>query len=106
MSLRLLILGLSILALMIVVLLYRRVRQTHPQRRIEGPNSQYRSRYVADIEAKERWKGLDLERMHRINGDEVEVILSKLRTTKVGALTASERALLDRMVEAERRSSR
>ena len=106
MALRLLISGLSILAPVVVVALYRRVRQTHPQRRVEGPNSQYQSRYVADIEAKESWKGLDLERMHRINRDEVKLILSKLRATRVGALTASERAFLDRMVEAERQSSR
>ena len=105
MTLRLLFLGLNVLALVVIVVLYRRVKQTQPQRRVEPPNSQHESPQVPDIEAKESWESLDLERMHRVNRDEVERILSRLRAMSIRELTPSERAFLDRMVEAERRSS-
>ena len=105
MTLRLLFLGLNVLALVVIVVLYRRVKQTQPQPRVEAPNSQHGAPQITDVEAKESWEGLDLERMHRVNRDEVERILSKLGATSIRELTPSERAFLDRMVEGERRGS-
>lgn len=105
MTLRLLFLGANILVLVLILLIYRRVKQTQPQRRVEAPNSKFESRYVADLNSKESWEKLDLARMHRVNREEVERVLRKLHATSMRALTPSERAFLDRMVEAERRSA-
>ena len=84
-------------------LLYRRVKKAQHKRRVEAPNSQYKSPYVLDLEARERWKSIDLERLHEVNREEVEKLLGKLAVTNVRALTTSERAFLDRMVEAQER---
>lgn len=106
-TLRILFLGLNVVALATVVFLYLRLRKADGhRRRIEAPNSEYRSRYVADIETKEKWVGLDLNHMHQVNRKEVERVLAKLHATSVRALSEGERAFLDRMVEAERRSLR
>lgn len=103
---RILLLVVNIVALVLVVMLYRRVRRSERERRVEAPNSAHTSPYLEDVESKERWNALDLERMHEVNRVEVERILGKLRATSIRALTTSERAFLDRMVEAERRSRR
>jgi hypothetical protein len=102
-ALRIIFLGVNVVALVAVVALYLQLRKSERKRRVEAPNSRYKSPYVEDLEAKERWEGLDLSYMHRVNREEVERILSKLRATSVRALTEAERAFLDRMVEAERR---
>lgn len=102
-TLRIIFLGVNIVALVAVLALYMRLRKSERTRRVEAPNSRYKSPYVEDLEAKERWERLDLNHMHRVNREEVERILSKLRATSVRALTEAERTFLDRMVEAERR---
>lgn len=102
-TLRIIFLGVNIVALVAVMALYVRLRKAERKRRVEAPNSRYKSPYVEDLEARERWEGLDLDHMHRVNRDEVERILSKLRATSVRALSETERTFLDRMVEAERR---
>jgi hypothetical protein len=100
------LLGINAIALAVVWMLYRRARKAGRRRRVEAPNSQYKSRYVVDLEAKECWERLDLDHLHEVNREEVVKILAKLRATSVRALTTQERAFLDRMVEAERRSRR
>lgn len=102
-ALRIIFLGVNVVALVAVIALYVQLRKGERKRRVEAPNSRHKSPYVEDLEAKERWEGLDLSYMHRVNREEVERILSKLRATSVRALTEAERAFLDRMVEAERR---
>ncbi|MEJ2540786.1 MAG: hypothetical protein P8188_12590 [Gemmatimonadota bacterium] len=102
----LVLLALNIAALAMAAVLYRRARKAERTRRVEAPNSQYKSPYVLDLEAKERWQSLELERVHEVNREEVERVLAKLKATSVRALTAQERAFLDRMVEAERRVKR
>lgn len=106
MALRLILLAVNVAVLMVVLVLYRRVRKTESTRTVEAPNSAHRSVYLEDVEAKERWRNLDLDRMHPVNREEVERTLEKLRATSIRALTDAERAFLDRMVEAERRSIR
>lgn len=105
MTFRLVLLGLNLLVLVGIVVLYRRVKQTQPSRSMEPANSQHESASVSDLDAKESWEGLDLTKMHRVNAEEVQRVLTKLAETSVRALTPSERAFLDRMVEAERRSA-
>ena len=88
----------------VVWVLYRRARKAQKQRRVEAPNSQYKSPYVLDLEARDRWESLDLSLLHEVNREEMELVLAKLRATNVRALTPRERAFLDRMVEAEQRA--
>ena len=82
---------------------YRRLKKAQSKRRVEAPNSQYKSPYVLDLESKERWQSIDLERLHEVNREEVEKLLGKLAVTNIRALTTAERAFLDRMVEAQER---
>lgn len=103
-TLLLALLAVNTAALVVVVTLYLRARKAQGKsRRVEGPNSEYRSQYVRDLEARERWEGLELDRLHEVNREEVEKLLAKLRATSVRALTPTERAFLDRMVEAQER---
>jgi hypothetical protein len=102
-TLRIIFLGVNIVALVAVVALYVRFKKSERPRRVEAPNSRYQSPYVEDLEARERWERLDLDHMHTVNREEVERILSKLRATSVRALSEADRTFLDRMVEAERR---
>ena len=98
------LLAVNTAALAVVWVLYRKARKAQKQRRVEAPNSQYKSPYVLDLEAKDRWESLDLSLLHEVNREEMELVLAKLRATNVRALTPRERAFLDRMVEAERRA--
>lgn len=108
-KLLLILLGVNIVALVTMTMLYRRAKKTQRQRRVEAPNSQYKSQYVLDLEAKLRWERLDLGLLHEVNREEIEKLLAKVKASSVRALAPQERAFLDRMVEAEervRRSSR
>jgi len=84
--------------------LYRRTKNRPVERRVEGPNSEYKSRYVLDLEARERWRALDLDLLHPLNRDEVVGLLGRLDGGSSRVLTQQERDFLDRMVEAERRA--
>jgi hypothetical protein len=59
---------------------------------------------AVDVEARQRWESLDLTRLHELNREEVEKLLTKVRGTGVRSLTAAERAFLDRMFQALRPS--
>ncbi len=100
------LLAVNVAALVAVTVLYRRAKKAQRQRRVEAPNSQYKSQYVEDLEAKQRWESLDLSLLHEVNREEFEKTLAKVRATSVRALHPQERAFLDRMVEAERRVRR
>jgi hypothetical protein len=99
----LILLAANLAALVGMFVMYRRMKKAQIKRRVEAPNSQYKSPYVLDLEAKERWQSIDLERLHEVNREEVEKLLGKLAVTNIRALTTSERAFLDRMVEAQER---
>lgn len=86
-----------------VLRLYRRERRANRQRRVEAPNSEHKSPYVIDMEARERWESLDLGRLHEVNREEVETLLAKVRAAGVKSLSGGERAFLDRMAEAHDR---
>jgi hypothetical protein len=98
------LLGLNTVALAVVWVLYRKARKAQKRRRVEAPNSQYKSQYVLDLEAKDRWESIDLSLLHEVNREELEKVLAKLRATNVRELSVKERAFLDNMVEAERRA--
>ncbi|MSR35750.1 MAG: hypothetical protein EXR95_03755 [Gemmatimonadetes bacterium] len=71
---------------------------------MEAPNSEHKSPYVIDMEARERWESLDLARLHEVNREEIEKLLGKVRATGVKSLTVNERAFMDRMAEAHDRA--
>ena len=99
----LILLGMNVIALVAVVVIYRRARKAQRRRIVERPNSQYKSPYVVDLESRDRWEQLDLSSLHEVNREEAEKILAKLRSTSTRGLNSYERAFLDRLVEAERR---
>lgn len=99
----LMVANLAVLGMTLV--LYKRVKKAQAKRRVEAPNSQYKSQYVLDLESRERWEGIALDRLHEVNREEVEKLLVRLRANGTRALSVSERAFLDRMVEAEKRVS-
>ena len=104
------LIGLLVLVLLqstllgVLTRLYRRERRANRQRRVEAPNSEHKSPYVIDMEARERWESLDLGRLHEVNREEIEKLLGKVRATGVKSLSANERAFLDRMAEAHDRA--
>ena len=73
----LVLLALNVGAVILATTLYRRAKKAETKRRVEAPNSQYKSSYVLDLEAKDRWESLDLDRVHEVNREEVERILIK-----------------------------
>ena len=52
---------------------------------------------VTDADALKRWDAIPRDRLHEINRDEVDYLLQKVRKVGARALTADERAFLDRM---------
>lgn len=100
------LLAINVVLLVVVTVLYRKAKKAAKPRRVEAPNSEYKSQYVEDLEAKERWMKMDLARLHEVNREEFERVLAKVKATSVRALTKSERAFLDRMAEAHDRAAR
>lgn len=98
------LLAVETVALVALVVLYRKAKKANKKRRVEAPNSAYKSQYVEDLEAKERWQTMDLNRLHEVNREEVEKLLVKVRATSVRALTSHERAFLERMADAHDRA--
>ncbi|MGD2068693.1 MAG: hypothetical protein PVI57_08485 [Gemmatimonadota bacterium] len=99
----LILLAVNTTALVVVTILYRKAKKASKTRRVEAPNSQYKSEYVRDLEAKDRWERIDLDALHEVNREEFEKILAKVRATSVRALTTRERDFLDRMADAHDR---
>jgi len=94
------LLGLEVGALALALYLYSKVKRGQTKRRVEAPNSTYKSRYVEDLESLERWQKMDLSRLHEINRDEVEKLLAEAQGASARSLTSQERAFLDRMADA------
>jgi hypothetical protein len=66
---------------------------------VEKPNSHYDPVAVQNIQARERWDGIDMIRVHEINRGEVERLLTKADAVGVEALRVRERQFLDVMLE-------
>lgn len=95
----LVLLGLETVALAVMVVLYRKAKKANKKRRVEAPNSAYKSEYVRDLEAQERWEKMDTDLLHEVNREEFEKLLSRVQATSVRVLTTQERAFLDRMAD-------
>jgi hypothetical protein len=85
----------------VLLRLYLQAKQLREQAARQGGDP---STSAVDLEARQRWEALDLTRLHELNREEVEKLLTKVRGTGVRSLTAAERAFLDRMSQALRPS--
>jgi len=83
--------------------LFRRTGGRSERSLAERVEAEAASRHLRDIEARERWRALDLEQLHPLNRDEVRTLLARLEGASNRVLSAEERAFLDRMVRAEGR---
>jgi uncharacterized membrane protein len=100
------LLAVNTVALVAMTVLYRRAKKASRIRRVEAPNSEYKSEYVMDLEARDRWENVDLGKLHEVNREEFEKILAKVRAASTRSLTTSERDFLDRMADAHDRALR
>lgn len=64
------------------------------------------ARHLHDMEVRERWGALDLDRLHPLNRREVVRLLGRVEGGSIRGLDVQERAFLDRMVESEQRARR
>lgn len=76
-----------------------RARRRARNRVVERPNSHYTSQLVRERETRHRWHGIDLDRIHEINREEVARLLAKVEAVGVHALRDDERTFLDYMAE-------
>jgi hypothetical protein len=76
-----------------------RARRKRRARKVEAPNSHYNPRAVQNMEARERWDGIELSRVHEINREEVKRLLIKADALGVDAIKPRERQFLDVMLE-------
>lgn len=90
----------------IVTYRVRKAQRARRARRVESPNSEYKSPYVLELEARERWERIALDRLHEVNREEVQRLQGTLKEGGVRALSGSERAFLERMVDALSRTPR
>lgn len=97
------LLAVNVGALIVMTVLYRKAKKASRQRRVEAPNSEYKSQYVVDLEAQERWERVDLSLLHEVNREEFQKHLERVRATSPRAITPAERAFLDRMADAHDR---
>lgn len=74
-----------------------RDRRIAARRRVEAPNSHYSSVSVRQQEDRERWGGIDVQRLHPLNRDEVRRLLEIADADGVGVLSTKERLFLDNM---------
>jgi hypothetical protein len=74
-----------------------RQRRIAARRRVEEPNSHYASLGVRQIEDRERWGRIDVQRLHPINSEEVVRLLEIVDESGVAVLSPRERLFLDNM---------
>lgn len=75
----------------------RRRRRATARRRVEAPNSHYSSLGVRNQEDRERWRSIEVHRLHPLNQEEVERLLRRIDRDGVQTLSAKDRLFLDNM---------
>lgn len=75
----------------------RRQRRIEANRRVEAPNSHYSSQGVRHQEDRERWRGINLGKLHPLNRDEVTRLLDVVDEDGVSSLSPKDRLFLDNM---------
>ena len=76
-----------------------REKKVAENRRVERPNSHYDAKGVKDQRDHERWKDMNLDRLHEVNREYAEELLDRVRALGVDHLRPDERNFLDRMTE-------
>lgn len=71
-----------------------------PRKPSERPQPRRKPPAARDADSLERWKAIPADRLHELNREELEALLKKAEADGVKALTAAERAFLDRIAEA------
>jgi hypothetical protein len=98
-----LVYGLLLLAVVlpvaIVGLRVVRRRRRLARRVVEKPNSHYTSAGVRSIETYNRWRDMDLDRVHEINRGEVVRLLARVDALGTEALRPAERTFMDTMAD-------
>lgn len=81
--------------------IYLRMKQKRIERRrvVERPNSFYDAAGVKDQRDHDRWRNMDLNRLHEVNREYVVQLLERVRALGVDHLKPDERDFLDRMNE-------
>jgi hypothetical protein len=67
------------------------------RRRVEAPNSHYSSTGVREQLDRERWGGIEVQRLHPLNQEEVARLLEIADADGVAVLSMRERLFLDNM---------
>lgn len=86
-------------ALVRQIVKHSRARKRAERRVVEKPNSHYDPLAVQNMDTRERWSGIQLDRVHEINRGEVERLLDRADALGVDALKPRERQFLDVMLE-------
>jgi hypothetical protein len=81
--------------------LERKRRIIAEPRVVERPNSFYASKAVLHQEDAEWWGRIELERLHELNREYVERLLTQIEGAGVGTLSKEERAFMERMAKLE-----
>lgn len=71
------------------------------QRVVERPNSYYASKGVRDQEDAEWWRRIMLDRLHEVNREYVERLLTQIDGAGIDTLNRDERAFMERMANLE-----
>ncbi len=69
------------------------------QRVVRRPSARPRMSGIRDADAIQSWEAIPRERLHEINREEVDYLLTKVKKMGVASLTAEQRAFLDRMAK-------
>jgi membrane associated rhomboid family serine protease len=76
---------------------WREWRRGAPRRDFQRKVQETSSATLSDRSALQRWEAIDTSALHELNRGEVDALLRKARAAGVRALSADERAFLDRM---------
>ncbi len=75
----------------------RRRQHIAASRVVERPNSHYSSEGVRNQVDRDRWGGINLPRLHPLNRDEVERLLTVIDHEGINVLSSKDRLFLDNM---------
>jgi Flp pilus assembly protein TadB len=78
---------------------YVEVRRRRRQRVVEAPNSHHTWERVREIETRERWQDMPLDRIHEVNREEVKRLLARVSVFGTEGLRPQERTFLECMAE-------
>jgi hypothetical protein len=82
----------------LLVLRTLRARGRARGRVIEQPNSHYTPSAARGLASRQRWRGIQLDRVHEVNRGEVTQLLAKAEANGADALRPAEQTFLDAMV--------